>query len=57
VLKRHRPLESLGAMKVACQVREGAVGKGLSRGSTSLAAYFNSARGRAAYKGKGSRRL
>jgi hypothetical protein len=28
-------------MKVACQVREGAVGKGLSKGSTSLAAYFN----------------
>jgi len=39
-LKRCGPWESLGAMKVARQVREGAVGKGLSSGSTSLAAYF-----------------
>jgi hypothetical protein len=42
VLKRHRSLESDDAAKVACHVREGAVGKGLSQGNTSLAAYFMS---------------
>jgi hypothetical protein len=52
VLKRHGPLESDDAMKVARHVREGAVGKGPSSGyhledqagrssiGTSLAAYF-----------------
>ena len=52
VLKRHGPLESDDAMKVARHVREGAVGTGPSSGyhledqagrnsiGTSLAAYF-----------------
>jgi len=39
-LKRCRPLESCGASKGARPVREGAVGKGLSLGSTRLSAYF-----------------
>jgi hypothetical protein len=67
VLKRHRSLESDDAMKVARHVREGAVGKGLSSGyhldfqagrssiSTSLAVYFISACGKAAYMGKGNK--
>jgi hypothetical protein len=56
VLKRHGPLESDDAMKVARHVREGAVGKGPSgdttrrksswkvygNNGTSLAAYFMS---------------
>ena len=65
VLKRHGPLESDDAAKVARHVREGAVGKGPSSGhhlevqtgrnsiGTSLAAYFiSNAQGNAWDKGK-----
>jgi hypothetical protein len=56
VLKRHGPLESDDAMKVARHVREGAVGKGPSYIGTSLAAYFISTdRGNARDMGTGNR--